>query len=519
MIKEVEITVEPSLSRDEELILKKAAKTSGLPSDEIKSIRIRKRSIDGRSKIPVYRFLVMVSTEDSLDEKETVFNPVTRKDSPECYIIGSGPAGLFAALRALELGFRPIVFDRGKDVRARRRDLRNIMQEGLVNPESNYCFGEGGAGTYSDGKLYTRATKRGDTSRILELMVLHGADPEILIDSHPHIGSNKLPKMVEALRETIIHNGGEVHFNSRLTDIIINDNKVESFIINGSNQIKSDSLLLATGHSARDVYYLLNRAGISIEAKEFAAGVRIEHPQPVIDRIQYHSEERSEFLPAASYSLSCNLDGRGVYSFCMCPGGIIVPATTEPDTLVLNGMSVSKRNSPFANSGLVVTIGPNEWKKFEGEGVFAGLQYQSELEENSFRAGGGGQSAPAQRAVDFLNSKISTDLPLTSYIPGIKSAPLHEILPSEISTYLHRALKQFGSKMRGFLTADALLLATESRTSSPIRIPRDKTTLMSISTEGLFPSGEGAGYAGGIISAAIDGTKSAEAFAKWYSGK
>jgi len=428
-----------------------------------------------------------------------------------------GPAGMFAALRLIELGIKPIILERGKDVQARRRDLRLIQQFGKVNPDSNYCFGEGGAGTYSDGKLYTRATKRGDVNRILNIFVQHGAQKEIMIDAHPHIGSNRLPKIVSLMRETILRCCGEIHFDSRVTDFVIETHRMKGVIVNDENEFPGDSVILAAGHSARDIFYLLHECKIKLEPKPFAMGVRIEHPQKLIDEIQYHSKKRSPYLPASSYNLACQVDEKGVYSFCMCPGGIIIPASTANDELVLNGMSVSRRDSPFANSGLVVTVNEKDWNRFNEFGVFAGLEYQKEVERIAFESGGKNQTAPAQRVTDFVNRKFSQSLPETSYIPGAISAPLHEILPKNIVDGLRRSLKIFDRKMKGYLTEEALLLAAETRTSSPIRIPRGNETLMNVEVEGLFPCGEGAGYAGGIVSAAIDGERCAEAISKYLT--
>ncbi|MDZ7763936.1 MAG: NAD(P)/FAD-dependent oxidoreductase [Melioribacteraceae bacterium] len=428
-------------------------------------------------------------------------------------IIGGGPAGMFAAMRLLELGITPVILERGKDVQERRRDLKAIQQDGIVNPDSNYCFGEGGAGTYSDGKLYTRSTKRGDVKRILNLLVQHGAPKEILIDAHPHIGSNKLPKVVQEIRNTILNSGGELNFNSKVTDLIITNGKILGVIINNEKEVLGDGVILATGHSARDIYYLLHKNGIQLEAKPFAMGVRIEHPQPLIDSIQYNMIKRHPNLPASSYNLACQIDERGVYSFCMCPGGIIVPASTDVNELVLNGMSVSRRDSPFANSGLVVSINENDWKTFNDQGIFAGLEYQKFIENLAFKAGGETQQAPAQRITDFVNEKTSDNLPSTSYIPGVVSKPLHELLPKNITNRLQKSLLHFDKRMKGYFTNEAQILAAETRTSSPLRIPREQITLMHPQVQGLFPSGEGAGYAGGIVSAAIDGERCADAVA------
>jgi hypothetical protein len=515
MKKEIEISIPPDFIDDSEYLKKYVAKKLHVNIAEIKAVQIIRRSVDARPKSPVYKLKTMAYINEVFQE---VFHPVEFKpvsSNKKVIIVGGGPAGMFAALKLIELNIKPVIVERGKDVHKRRRDLRAIMQEHTVNPESNYCFGEGGAGTYSDGKLYTRSTKRGDVKSILNLLYQHGAAVDILIDAHPHIGSNKLPKIVEMIRHTILKTGGEYHFNSKLTDLILENNSVRGIIINGSGEMQADAVILATGHSARDVFYLLHKKGITLEAKSFAMGVRIEHPQELIDKIQYHSAKRNVNLPASSYNLACSIDNRSVYSFCMCPGGIVVPASTMPDELVLNGMSVSRRNSPYANSGLVVSIGENDWKEFKNHGVFCGLEFQKHVERIAFNAGGRTQTAPAQRITDFILRRSSQSLPSTSYVPGTVISPLHELLPKVIARSLGQGLKIFGKRMHGYLTEEAQILAAETRTSSPIRIPRDKESLMHITTKGLFPAGEGAGYAGGIVSSAIDGQRSAEAVAKF----
>lgn len=514
MIKEIELSIHPDFVFDYEFQKKQAAKKLRLNPLEISAVQVIRRSIDAR-KSPVYKLRAFVFINETPQDlfQEIIFKPV--KSKKKVLIIGGGPAGMFAALRLIELGIKPVIIERGKDVQKRRRDLKAIQRDHVVDPDSNYCFGEGGAGTYSDGKLYTRSIKRGNVKRILNLLVQHSAQNEILIDAHPHIGSNKLPKVVEEIGNTIINNGGEYLFDSRVTDFIISNKKISGVIVNESKELFGDAVILAAGHSARDIYYLLDKHKIKIEAKPFAMGVRIEHPQPLIDSIQYHSKKRHENLPASSYALNCQVDDKGVYSFCMCPGGIIIPASTSPGELVLNGMSVSRRDSPFANSGLVVSIDENDWRHFGEFGVFAGLMYQQKIEQIAFKAGGEKQTAPAQRITDFVNKKLSSTLPKTSYIPGIVSSPLHEILPKNISYRLRRSLLIFGKKMHGYLTDEAQILAAETRTSSPIRIPRDNETLMHVGLNGLFPSGEGAGYAGGIMSAAIDGENCADAAARF----
>ncbi|MBI1939050.1 MAG: FAD-binding protein [Ignavibacteriales bacterium] len=515
MKKEIELIIPPDFINDYSYLQIEASKKLKAAPEEIRAVQTIRRSIDARSKNPIYRInaLVYLNEEPSLEKREIKFSHV--KGEKQIGVIGFGPAGMFAALRLIELGIKPVIFERGKDVQTRRKDLRAIQQFGKVNPDSNYCFGEGGAGTYSDGKLYTRSTKRGDVNRILNLLVQHGAHQEILIDAHPHIGSNKLPKLVANIRETVLQCGGEIHFNSRATDFIVEQNKVKGVVVNDEKEFLFDAVILATGHSARDIFYLLNKKGIKLEAKSFAMGVRIEHPQSLIDEIQYHTKERHPNLPASSYNLACQIGEHGVYSFCMCPGGIIIPSSTAPDELVLNGMSVSRRDSPFANSGLVVSIDENDWHEFKTHEVLAGLEFQKEIERIAFAAGGKNQSAPAQRITDFVKGKISSTLPETSYIPGIVSAPLHEILPKTISTGIRKSLFEFDKKMKGYFTEEAQILAAETRTSSPVRIPRDNTTLMHVDVEGLFPGGEGAGYAGGIVSAAIDGENCADAAVRY----
>jgi len=400
-------------------------------------------------------------------------------------------------------------------VRARRRDLRAIQQFDEVNPNSNYCFGEGGAGTYSDGKLYTRSHKRGDIYKVLKLLVEHGAKSDIMVDAHPHIGSNKLPKIVANIRETILQYGGEIHFESHVSDFILENSTMRGVIVNHTEEHYADAIILATGHSARDIYELLQRRNIRIEAKPFALGVRIEHAQQLIDKIQYNQSPREENLPASSYKLVCQVENRGVFSFCMCPGGLVVPAATAPGEIVVNGMSMSRRDSAYANSGTVVAIEEEDLKPFREHGVFAGLALQKNVEQAMFNFGDGSQKAPAQRLTDFVRGKISTSLPDSSYIPGLISAPLHELLPPFIAKKLQIAVQEFGRKMRGYYTEEANVIGTESRTSAPIRIPRDRTTYMHPEVQGFFPCGEGAGYAGGIVSAAMDGQNVARAVAKF----
>jgi uncharacterized FAD-dependent dehydrogenase len=514
MIKEIELLVSPDYINDYDALKNLTAKKLIIDPTEISAVKILRRSIDARRK-PVFRLKIAVLINENLlnDLPNFNFKPVISKKN--VLIIGSGPAGLFAALRLIELGIKPIIIERGKNVRDRRFDIKDLMRNGRVNNDSNYCFGEGGAGTYSDGKLYTRSNKRGDVKRIINLLIHHGANEDIRIDSHPHIGSNKLPKIISGIRETVLNCNGEINFESRVTDFVIQNKNIKGVIINENKEIIADAVILAPGHSARDIYGILSKHLITVESKPFAVGVRIEHPQLLIDAIQYKSKTRHENLPASSYNLTCQIDSRGVYTFCMCPGGIIVPASTAEDELVLNGMSVSKRNSPFANSGLVVEVNKNNWQHYSKYGEFAGLEYQKELERSAYCAGGGNQVAAAQRATDFVSCRISSNLPKSSYIPGTISAPVHEILPHDIVSRLKQSLLIFNKKMRGFFTEEAQILAVESRTSSPLRILRDKTSLMHIEINGLFPAGEGAGYAGGIISAAVDGERCADAVSRY----
>lgn len=520
MVREIELKLLPAEAVDEFVIRQKAADKCQLPLYKIDEVVVMRRSIDARGSQPFFRILVAVySGEKHQPEPAILKNFKSVSDSaPKVIIVGAGPAGYFAALELIELGIKPIVLDRGKDVRTRRRDLRAIQQFGIVNPHSNYCFGEGGAGTYSDGKLYTRSHKRGSIQKALRLFVEHGAQPDILVDAHPHIGSNKLPQIVQNIRETILHYGGEVHFDSHVTDLILRDKRIVGVVSNEATEWLGDAVILATGHSARDIFQLLHRRGVYMEAKPFALGVRVEHAQNLVDKIQYHQSPRDENLPASSYKLVCQVDGRGVFSFCMCPGGLVVPAATAPGEIVVNGMSMSRRDSAFANSGMVVAVELEDLKAFEKHGIFAGLEFQKSVEQAMFAAGDGSQRAPAQCLPDFIKGKVSADLFDSSYIPGLFSAPLHELLPSRISTRLRSGLSQFGKMMRGFYTAEANVIGTESRTSSPIRIPRNPDTLMHVEIENLYPAGEGAGYAGGIISAAMDGQNVAQAIGRKVGG-
>ncbi len=517
MVKELELRLLPSEIADLELIKKRVSNKAKVNPKRIQDFRIIKRSIDARGRQAFFRLKIEVSIDEDFTSEPALLDSFKNVESAKpVIIVGAGPAGYFAALEFLELGLKPILFDRGKDVRARRRDLKAIQQTGEVNPHSNYCFGEGGAGTYSDGKLYTRSHKRGNIEKALQLFVEHGAKTDILIDAHPHIGSNKLPGIVENIRESILKYGGEIHFDSLVTDLLIKDDKAIGVVVNEKTEHFAEAIILATGHSARDIYHLLSKKKIKLEAKPFALGVRIEHPQPLIDQIQYNQKERDANLPASSYRLACQVEEKGVFSFCMCPGGLIVPASTAPGELVVNGMSLSKRDSPFANSGTVVSVDESDLKGFEEHGVFAGLEFQKAVEQKVFSSGDGTQQAPAQRLTDFVSGKISTTLPKASYIPGLYSADVGALLPDFVDQSLKKAIKVFAKKMKGYYTEEANVIATESRTSSPIRIPRDKTSFMHEQISGLFPCGEGAGYAGGIISAALDGQNVAKAVGRFY---
>lgn len=518
-VEEVDVIVPLERSEDESAWRAAVARKLGVAPARVGGLRVRKHSLDARqARIRVQlRLQVAIDgplPDEPLPQPRVVPAPVGAR---RMLIVGCGPAGMFAALRALELGWRPVVFERGKDASARRFDLAPILRQGTVIEDSNYCFGEGGAGTFSDGKLYTRATKRGPVRDVYETFVAHGAPPRILVDAHPHIGSNLLPKVVMAMRETIRQSGGEVHFNAKVTDLLIDHGRACGVILADGSCVEGDAVVLATGHSARDIYQILAGRQLLLEQKPFAVGVRIEHPQPLIDSLQYHyplGSERPRLLPAASYRLATKIGGRGVHSFCMCPGGFIVPAATANDEVVVNGMSLARRDSPFANSGMVVTVEPEDTRAFQQEhAVLAGIAYQKTLEQAAKQAGGGGQVAPAQRVTDFLNGRDSADLPDTSYFPGVRPARLDCLLPDAIVGRMKRGLSLFGRQMRGYVTREALLVGFETRTSSPVRIPRDPQTLEHPQVAGLFPCGEGAGFAGGIVSAALDGIRCAEAAA------
>ncbi|WP_294679386.1 NAD(P)/FAD-dependent oxidoreductase [uncultured Fluviicola sp.] len=513
---QVQFQFSPEEAKDEHFIRSAISRELKLPIDSF-AYKWHKRSIDARKRDIKINASFEVFPDGVVPPFEPEFTPLkATEDSKIVHIIGAGPAGLYAGLRALELGLKPVVFERGKDVRSRRRDLARLNKEHIVNPESNYCFGEGGAGTYSDGKLYTRSKKRGDVMRALKWFVHFGAHEDIIVDAHPHIGTNKLPQIIVAMRNCIREYGGEVHFESKLTDLTITNGEIQAIEINKEQVIPCKALVLATGHSARDIFYLLKEKQVAIQAKAFALGVRVEHTQEMIDEIQYHGRHNDWFLPPASYSLVTQVADQGVYSFCMCPGGIIAPCATENGEVVTNGWSPSKRNNPTANSGIVVSVEPAELPGYSPKNPLISLEFQQKVEQECWKAAGSTQAVPAQRLKDFVEGKKSKDFPRTSYQPGIVSVDLNEVLPDFIAKRLRQAFKDFDRKMRGFLTNDAVLHAPESRTSSPVSVPRDNDTCMSINTKGLFPCGEGAGYAGGIISAAIDGMKCVDAVKMYY---
>lgn len=514
MIRSVRIPILPAEANQPESIRSILLSTLGIPAHQLTGYLIRKRSIDARHRLArVVLTLDAFIEEPVIQENPVPFEfPVLKPGAKKVVVVGAGPAGLFAALKLIQAGIQPIVLERGKDVRSRRRDLATLNKQGRVDPDSNYCFGEGGAGTYSDGKLYTRSQKRGDLERILRLFVFFGASNEILIDAHPHIGTNKLPGIITAMREAIQQAGGEIHFETRLTDLTVKDGAIQELIDQSGRSHRGDAYLLATGHSARDIFVLLNQKGIRIEAKAFALGVRVEHPQDQIDQAQYHCQgHRDPLLPPAAYSWVEQVDERGVFSFCMCPGGIIAPAATAPGEIVVNGWSPSKRNNPYANSGIVVSVDPADCTRFAKQGALSTLAFQQEVEQKAFRAGGGNLMAPALRLTDFCEGRVSTDLPKNSYLPGLNPADLREVLPRFIHDRLQAAFRRVGKKMPGYYTREAVVVATESRTSSPVRIPRDRDQLSHPELQNFYPCGEGAGYAGGIVSAAMDGERVAEA--------
>lgn len=512
MVEELNLRLSPQKAASLESIKRECADALKIKSDTIRDLRIVSRSIDARQRTVYVNLKVKVALGkcNLIPRPERVEYKPVDEDSPTVLIVGAGPAGLFAALEAIRLGVRPIIFERGKDVDSRRIDLADINKTGKVGVDSNYCFGEGGAGAYSDGKLYTRSKKRGDVEEILRILYEHGASEDILIDSHPHIGSDKLPGIIKNIRNTIIANGGEVNFNTRIDSIEIENGKV-SGVTDSKGSKYCGPVILAIGHSARDTYRMLSDKGVKLEAKGLAIGVRVEHPQKLIDSIQYHNREgRGKYLPAAEYSFVAQVADRGVYSFCMCPGGFIVPAASSPGELVVNGMSPSNRGTKWANSGMVVEVRPGDFPEYSKYGVFEMMRLQEDLEKSFYLAANSTLKAPAQRLKDFTERKISSSLPESSYAPGLISSPVHFLLPPFISDRLRDGFKKFGQRAKGFLTNEATVIGLESRTSSPVRIPRDRETLSHTDVAGLYPAGEGAGFAGGIVSAAIDGQRCAK---------
>ena len=517
MTSEYQIRVLPQVAANEQQLKAWLADEYGFDVRTCNSVRILKRSIDARQRTIFVNLKVRVYINEMPADDEyvhTEYGDVSQR--PQVIVVGAGPGGLFAALRLIELGFRPVVLERGKNVHDRKKDLAAISRTQQVDPESNYCFGEGGAGAYSDGKLYTRSKKRGNIDKILNVFCQHGASTAILADAHPHIGTDRLPKVIEAMRNTIISCGGEVHFQTKMTQLIVGGDQVVG-VVAGEREYRGP-VILATGHSARDVYRYLAEAKIEIEAKGIAVGVRLEHPSELIDQIQYHSRQgRGKYLPAAEYSFVTQVEGRGVYSFCMCPGGFVIPAATDREQIVVNGMSPANRGTQWSNSGMVVEVRPEDLEG--GDDVLKVMEFQEQLERMCWQQGNMKQTAPAQRMADFVNKRLSYDLPKSSYAPGLISSPLHFWLPKMIGSRLQEGFKTFGRQAHGFLTNEAVLIATETRTSSPVRILRDNTTLQHVRLQGLFPCGEGAGYAGGIVSAGVDGERCAEMAAEYLSAK
>lgn len=511
MPREIQTQVTPEVASNESLLKEHLARLFHVSDTEIQKVVVVKRSIDARQKAVKLNIKASVFFKEEVYQNSEIALPDygNVSNSQEVIIIGAGPAGLFAALQLLELGLKPIVIERGKDIRGRRRDLKAINVDHLVNEDSNYCFGEGGAGTYSDGKLYTRSKKRGDVDRILKLLVGFGASADILVEAHPHIGTNKLPQIIQDIREKIIQCGGQVLFETRVIDFVIKSNEIRGIITQKGDTISANKLILATGHSARDIFELLDKKKIFIEAKPFAIGVRAEHPQELIDKIQYSCDFRGEYLPPAPYSIVKQVNGRGMYSFCMCPGGVIAPCATSPGEVVTNGWSPSKRDQSTANSGIVVELKLEDFKPFAKYGALAGIEFQKSIEQKAWSLAGQSQKVPAQRMIDFTQNKLSSDIPKTSYVPGTTSVEMGEVFPGFLTQIMREGFLEFGKSMHGYMTNEAILHAPESRTSSPVRIPRNEETLEHLQIKGLYPCGEGAGYAGGIISAAIDGEKCA----------
>jgi uncharacterized protein len=515
MGKQVQINLSPAAAADDTAIKKIAASLTGIDLSAVTALRVIKRSVDARKKnIRVNLTVEVCSGKETDNPSISPFIPRDVSLKQEVLIVGAGPAGLFAALRLIELGLCPVIIERGRDVSARKKDIARISREQIVDPDSNYCFGEGGAGTYSDGKLYTRSKKKGDNTRVLELLCFHGANENIMYEAHPHLGTDKLPGIITEIRKSIVDAGGQFMLEKKVTDFLIDGDSIKGVVTSDNEQFISPYVILATGHSARDIYDICKIRGVELEIKAFAIGVRVEHPQELIDKIQYHGNSRGEFLPASSYNLAKQIDGRGVYSFCMCPGGFIVPSATSQEEVVVNGMSPSGRNSPYANSGIVVEIKPEDLTKYGAFGEMAGIEFQKELEREAWKNGGHTQRAPAQRLADFVAGENSASLPKVSYFPGVTSSPLHSWLPKAIGRRLRDGFRLFGQVMSGYLTNDAVVLAVESRTSSPVRIPRDPEKLHHIRISGLYPCGEGSGYAGGIVSSAVDGMRAAEAIAR-----